>query len=135
MKVWIVCSKAFYPRIAKIKLQLESMGHEVILPNSYDNPNAEQKAYDLGEKAHQAFKAEMFRISHQLVKEADAMLVLNFIKHGAKNYIGGATFIEVYEAFMAGKKIYFMNDIPKGILYDELHGFAPVVIHEDLSKI
>ena len=29
----------------------------------------------------------------------------NFDKNGKKNYIGGATFIEIYEEFMKNKKI------------------------------
>ena len=39
------------------------------------------------------------------------------------------------EGFNLNKKIYLYNDIPKGILYDEIEGFAPVIINGDLSKI
>ena len=77
----------------------------------------------------------MFRLSEQRIKEVDAVLVLNFDKNGKKNYIGGATFIEIYEAFMKNKKIFLYNDIPEGMLYDEIQGFSPIVIHGDLSLI
>ena len=52
-----------------------------------------------------------------------------------KNYIGGATFLEIYDAFRLGKKIYLYNDVPEGILYDEIQGFNPFIINADLSKI
>ena len=135
MKILIICSKVFYKDIAEIKQKLEGLGHVVELPNSYDYPTAEIKSWELGEKAHAEFKAKMFRLSEQRIKEVDAVLVLNFDKNGKKNYIGGATFIEIYEAFMKNKKIFLYNDIPEGMLYDEIQGFSPIVIHGNLELI
>ena len=65
----------------------------------------------------------------------DAVLVLNYDKNGYKNYIGGATFLEIYDAFRLGKKIFFVNDLPEGMLKDELIGFNGLVINGDLTKI
>ncbi len=135
MKVLIICSKAFYKDIAPIKQKLEEMGHVVELPNSYYQPDAEKKSWDLGQEAHSEFKARMFRMSEERIREVDAVLTLNFDKNGKKNYIGGATFIELYEAFMKDKKIYLYHAIPEGMLYDEIAGFSPIVINEDLSLV
>jgi hypothetical protein len=77
----------------------------------------------------------MFLASHNIIGKMDAVLALNFDKNGQKNYIGGSTFLELYEAFIQGKKIYLYHDIPEGMLFDEISGFSPVVINEDLSKI
>lgn len=63
------------------------------------------------------------------------MLCVNYEKHGIENYIGGATFIEIYEAFKNNKFIFLYHDIPKGMLYDEIAGFEPIVLNEDLSII
>ena len=52
-----------------------------------------------------------------------------------KNYIGGATFLEIFDAFRFNKKIYLYNEIPEGILYDEIEGFAPIIINGDVSLI
>ena len=41
----------------------------------------------------------------------------------------------MYDAFRLNKKIYLYNDIPEGMLYDEIQGFAPIVINGDLSKV
>ena len=68
-------------------------------------------------------------------KNMDAVLVLNFNKNGQENYIGGATFLEIYDAFRMNKKIYFVNDIPNNMLKDELIGFNPTIVGEDLRKI
>lgn len=135
MKILIVCSKVFYKDIAQIKEKLENMGHMVELPNSYDEPDAEKKSWDLGEKEHAKFKARMLAMSKEKIEKMDAVLTLNFDKDGKKNYIGGATFLELYEAFMKHKKIYLYHDIPEGMLNDEIAGFSPIVINGDLSLV
>lgn len=135
MKILIICSKAFYKDIEKVKVKLETMGHVVELPNSYYEPNAEKDAWALGGEAHSEFKARMFRMSEERIATMDAVLTLNFDKNGKKNYIGGATFIEIYEAFMKNKKIFLYNDIPEGMLYDEISGFSPIVINGDLNLV
>lgn len=135
MKIFIICSKAFYGKIPSIKAGLEAMGYKTVLPNSYENPNAEQEAHALGGQAHSDFKHGMFERSRRVTQEVDAVLALNFEKNGQPNYIGGATFLELYDAYMMDKKVYLWNDVPKGILYDEIHGFAPVVLHGSLKNL
>ena len=135
MKILIICSKAFYKDISPIKEKLEEMGHVIELPNSYYEPDAEKKSWALGEKEHSEFKARMFRMSAERIAEMDAVLTLNFDKNGKKDYIGGATFIELYEAFMKNKKIYLNNNIPEGMLFDEISGFSPIVINGDLNLV
>lgn len=133
MKILIICSKRFYDKINDIKKHLEDKGHFVMLPNCYDKPNTEKEMWDNGN--HSSFKKEMYRKSESTIKDVDAVLVLNFDKDNYKNYIGGATFLEMYDAFRYSKKIYLYNDIPSGILYDEIDGFEPWIIHGDLSLI
>lgn len=135
MKILIICSKAFYKDIAPIEEKLKEMGHEVELPNSYYEPDAEKKSWDLGPEEHSKFKARMFKMSAERIETMDAVLTLNFDKNGKKNYIGGATFIELYEAFMKNKKIFLYNNIPEGMLFDEISGFSPVVINGDLNLV
>ena len=77
----------------------------------------------------------MIKHSKEVISKVDAVLVLNYTKNGVDNYIGGATFLEMYDAFILEKKIYMMNDIPEGLLKDEIIGFNPIVINGDLSKI
>ena len=139
MKIFIICSKRFYENIPNIKKKLEQKNIQVFLPNCYDDPKTEERMWNLGREKHQEFKAQMYKQSEEIIKNMDAVLVLNFDKITdetiEKNYIGGATFLEIYDAFRLNKKIYLYNDIPEGILYDEIQGFAPIIINGDLSKI
>ena len=43
MKIFIACSKYSYKYVKNIKLQLEILGHEVILPNFFDTPMIEEE--------------------------------------------------------------------------------------------
>ena len=139
MKILIICSKKFYSKIEEVKQELEKRGNEIFLPNCYDDPTAEQKAWDLGVEEHQKFKAKMYKQSEDTILKMDAVLVLNLDKEKdgkiLKNYIGGATFLEMYDAFRLGKKIYLYNDIPEGMLFDEIEGFGPIIINGDLNKL
>ena len=56
-------------------------------------------------------------------------------ENGKKNYVGGSTFLELYEAFMKGKEIYLWNEIPEGILFDEISGFSPKIINGNLDLV
>lgn len=139
MKIFLICSKNFYNLIPKIEKDLLDRGHILQMPNCYDDPDMERKMQDLGGDAHREFKAKMFKKSEELISDLDAVLVLNFDKEKDekiyKNYIGGATFLEMYDAFRLGKKIFLWNDIPEGILKDEIDGFSPIVINGNLDLI
>ena len=133
MKVLLICSKVFYNKLNFYKYKLETLGHEVFMPNCFDAP--ETVAKYRGTNEHAAWKAGMIRHSEKVIKQMDAVLVLNFDKNNQKNYIGGATFLEIYDAFRLNKKIYFINDIPEGMLKDELIGFSPKIIGDNLDLI
>lgn len=135
MKIFICCSKHFYNRIPDIKRELERLGHIVALPNSYDNPMREEEIKEIGSKEHALWKADMIKQQDAKVRGNDAVLVLNFEKNGIPNYIGGATFLEMFRAFDAGKSIFLYDPIPDGILRDEISGFGPIVLNGDLSLI
>ena len=139
MKVLIICSKKFYSKIEEIKNILENRNIEVYLPNCYDDPTTEERMWNLGKEEHQKFKSEMYKQSADTISKMDAVLVLNLDKEKDgeiyQNYIGGATFLEMYDAFRLGKKIYLYNNIPEGMLFDEIEGFAPVVIDGNLDLL
>ena len=92
MKILIICSKAFYKDIVPIKEKLEKMGHTVELPNSYYEPDAEKKSWDLGQKEH----AEL----------SDAIFVVN-----VGGYIGKSTSEEIAYAKEKGKEIIYLENI------------------------
>lgn len=139
MKLLIICSKKIYSQIEAVKESLEKKHIEVFLPNCYDDPTTEERMWKLGKEEHQKFKAKMYKQSEETISKMDAVLVLNLTKEKdgelLENYIGGATFLEMYDAFRLGKKIYLYNDIPSGMLYDEIEGFGPIIINQNLDLI
>lgn len=135
MKIFIACSKHFYDKVSEIKDYLEQGGHEVSMPNSYDEPLKEERMKQKGLEEHVKWKSEMLRKDRPNLEPNDAILVLNFEKNGQKNYVGGATFLEIYKAWELGKKIFLYNPIPDNIFRDELIGINPIVLNGDLSRI
>lgn len=135
MKIFITASKSAYDSVAVIKKELESKGHVVTPPNGYDAPGQEDTTRQLSPEEYSDWKAEMIREDGRIVAAHDAVLVLNFDKHGQRNYIGGATFLEMFKAFDLGKKLFMYNPIPDGMLTDEIIGLQPTVINQDLSLI
>ena len=90
-------------------------------------------------KANLDFFREAFLESQSKARETDALLVLNMdkIKDGVvyKNYIGGSTFLEIYDVYNVGHPIYLYNDIPDCSFYDELKGMNVIVINKNLKLI
>jgi len=135
MKIFICCSKHLYKNIGEIKEKLEAAGHTITLPNSYDKPLMEEDMKKVGKEEHAKWKSDMLRLQENKIRTNDAILVLNFEKNGQANYIGGATFLEMFKAWELNKKLYLWNNIPEGILKDEILGFNPTILNGDLSKI
>lgn len=135
MKIFICCSKFLYDKVPPIKEELEKMGHSITLPNSYEEPLKEEEIKKISQEEHSEWKGNMIRLQTEKVESSDAVLVLNFDKNGQKNYIGGATFLEIFKAFEIGRKIFLFNPIPDNILKDELIGMNPRIINGDLSRI
>ena len=135
MKIFIVGSKYNFDKIAPIREKLEQVGHIITVPAGHADPFKEQEVQKLGKEAFLEFKTRMLKEQGERVAANDAVLVMNFEKNGQPNYIGGATFLEVFKAWDLGKKIFFFNPLPAGIFYDELVGLNPLVINGDLSLI
>ena len=87
-------------------------------------------------KIHQKNNLDAIREFWRLMQGADAVLVMNFDKHGIKNYIGGNTLMEIGFAHVLDQKIFLYNPIPEIPYYkSEIEAVKPIIINEDLSKI
>lgn len=135
MKIFICASKYNYGYVSDIKKKLEDLGHIITVPNSYDEPMKEEEIKKLGIEEHSKWKNSMIRLQKEKVDANDCILVLNFQKNDQPNYIGGATFLEMFRAFDSGKKVYLHNPIPDNILRDEIIGMNPIIINGDLDLI
>ncbi len=139
MKVMIICSNSFYDKVGDIKKTLEEKNHIVITPNGYDEPEDYDDYSKMTEDEYYEFFKRMYFESREKIEKVDAVLALNYTKQkngeSLKNYIGAATFLELYEAFMQGKKIYVLNELPNNMLNEELKGFNPIIINGNFDLI
>src|SRR3990167_389042 len=135
MKIFICTSRHLYNKANPIIDALEQIGHKITPPNNFDDSGRENRIKAEHPEDYSDWKAGMFKKQSDKVKANDAILVLNFEKEEKSNYIGGATFLEIFKAWELGKKIFLYNPIPDCIFTDELRGMSPVVIDGDLSKV
>lgn len=77
-----------------------------------------------------------FKEHYDHILQSDAILIVNNEKKGVANYIGGNVLIEMGQAYVNNKKIFFLNAMPFGLPYnDEIEALDPVCLFGDLSNI
>lgn len=136
MKIAILGSMQFTEKMIEVSDQLKKLGHEPIFSNFADEfigkTDDEKEVIKIRQKQEQDATKEMW----ELMQDCDAVLVLNYDKHGVKNYIGGNAFLELGFAYVLNKKIFLLNPIPDIPYYKtEIESMRPVVIENDLDKL
>lgn len=77
-----------------------------------------------------------FRDHYARILGSDAVLFVNAEKNGIKNYIGGNVLIEMGQAYVNDKKIFFLNAMPAGLSYqDEVEAMDPICLEGNLESI
>lgn len=143
MKTITICSSAnFYRQAVDIQEKLQKEGFTVIVPQtaekmkqSGDFDVSHYKTWYADEGDYHK-KAKLMRDHFDEVAKGDAILVLNYEKHGKQNYIGPNVLMEMSLAFYLKKPIYILNDLPDDTPFEEeIKGMTPVILSGDLSKI
>ncbi len=152
MKLTVCGSIAFYAEMEALKVQLEALDHEVLIPLLRDEvPEAEgdRKIY-FGKYIEEKGGIDAFPPSHRLwdlkenairdhyekIEWADAVVIANYEKRGIRGYIGGNTLIEIGVAFYLKKPIYILNPISSELSYkQEIYGMKPILLEGNLSAI
>lgn len=131
MKICVCCSLSFTDEVLALAEKLETLGHELLLPNGMINRVTEQEDFD-PVKTKAATDAVRKHIDK--IREADAVLVCNYDKKDIKNYIGANTFIEIAAAHYMHKPIYALNPLPEqSYIKDEIESFDIAVLNGDLA--
>lgn len=137
MKIAICGSMTFAKEILKMKKQLEKNGHVCYVPEGVDL-YIEGKIKKMGgsEGAKRKKENNLIRKHFDLIKKSDAILVINKDKNGITNYIGGNSFLEIGFAYILGKKIFLMNEIPEiELIKQEIEAIDPIILNGNLEKI
>lgn len=136
MKIAICGSMMFYKEMQDAEKELRKLGHEVFLPEGTEQYSSSNVNELLGISAKRKIEHDFIRAHYRKIKEADAILVLNYKKGGIENYIGGNSFLEIGFAYILDKKIYLLNQIPDTVLIKaEVEAVQPIIINGDFSKI
>lgn len=142
MKIAICGSLNFTYEIKKIADDLSKLGFDVQIPISSEkiikgefSLDEIKKEKETGKFSDRAIKYDSIRTYWQIIKESQAILIVNFDKNNIKNYIGGNTFLEMGFAHILNKPIYLLNNIPEMIYTDEIKAMQPIVTNGNLNKI
>lgn len=138
MNITICGSIAFANEMKQIQKELEDQGHQVSIPQSVIEGKSKEYSSSLKKKdltKFTEFVGERIKLHFNKIKESDAILVLNYDKDGKKNYIGPNTFLEMGFAFVYGKKIFTINQLPDDDKNDELISLKACCLKNDISLI
>lgn len=136
MKIVICGSMSVSKQMIEIEKNLEERGCEVVIPRNADKyASRELQAEGSYESTKNKIEHNLIREYYSMIKNADAVLVVNCDKGDIKNYIGGNSFLEAGFAHVLNKKLYFLNDIPDVAYGDELKALQPIILNNDLSLI
>jgi predicted DNA-binding WGR domain protein len=126
----------FAEKMVQVKRQLEEIGHTVFISQFAEGylGKAEKEKEQLAVQDKNEHDA--IRKFWEVIKQSDAILVLNYDRKGIKNYIGGNTLMEIGFAHVLNKKIFLMNPIPDIEYYrSEIAAVSPVILEQDLNNI
>ncbi len=141
MKIYVLGSNAFVYQMVESKNKLCELGHEGWIHPHYEDFVRGEREFDrhvltTGERAAAKRDNDYLRVHFRNIGESDAVLIVNLEKNGSKNYIGGNALIEMGQAYVLGKKIYLLTEIPSDAPYvDEIEAMDPICLHGDLSNI
>ena len=136
MTIAICASMVFAEKMVQVKRQLEEIGHTVYISQFAEGylGKAEKEKEKLAVQDKNEHDA--IRKFWEIIKQSDAILVLNYDRRGIKNYIGGNTLMEIGFAHVLNKQIFLMNPIPDIEYYrSEIEAVSPVILEQDLNKI
>lgn len=138
-----ICSSAnFYKQAVEIQAQLQTMGYSAIIPATAEKMKASGD-FDVshyktwfGDANDYHKKTALMQGHFDEVTKGDAVLVLNYEKHGVQDYIGGNVLMEMALAFYLQKPIFILGRIPKESNFlEEIIGLNPVELKGDLAKL
>lgn len=144
MRIYILGSNAFMKKMVEVTDQLIQLGVNAHIAPHYREMVAGTGRQDMlnmylqGERAEVKQKYNTFMLHYNLILESDAVLFVNETKNGIENYIGGNVLIEMGQAYVNNKKIFFLNNMPtnpKLTYLDEIVAMQPICLGGQLSLV
>ena len=141
MKIYVLGSSHFKEEMVRCSETLCELGYDGWIHQDYIAFVRGEKQ-DIVERWHKGEHAAIKRENDYLkshyagIVKSDAILIVNAEKNGVKNYIGGNVLIEMGQAYVLDKKIFFLYGMPETSSYmDEIQCMDPICLNGDLSAI
>lgn len=141
MKIYVLGSSSFMKEMVNAKNQLCILGFDGWIHPHYEafvrgEMQDHLARWENGERSAIKRENNYFNEHYKHILESDAVLIVNEEKHGIKNYIGGNVLMEMGQAYVNCKKIFFLNGMPSGMPYmDEIEAMDPICLYGDLNGI
>ena len=141
MKIYVLGSSHFMHTMVRCSEQLRELGFDGWIHPDYEAfvRGEDQhiiERWKKGEEAAIKRERNYYKAHYRGILESDAILIVNEEKNGKKNYIGGNVLIEMGQAYVNDKKIFFLHDIPDASPYlDEIIAMDPIPLKGDLRRI
>ena len=141
MKIYVLGSTSFMKEMVDATKELCVLGHDGWIHPHYEafvrGEKPEHVArWQNGERAALKRENNYFREHYKNILESEAVLIVNLEKRGIENYIGGNVLMEMGQAYVNDKKIFFLNGMPLGLSYmDEIEAMDPICLQGDLRNI
>lgn len=126
----------FTEKMIEARDELIRLGHNAFV-TSLASPFVGKSHEEIEQiKISQKNNLDAIREFWRLMQGADAVLVMNFDKHGIANYIGGNTLMEIGFAHVLNQKIFLYNPVPDIQFYkSEIEAMKPILIDRDFSRV
>lgn len=137
MKIAICGSMSFAKEMLEVQKELEGKGNICYMPSFIKEiASGEIKINHGHEHAQLKIQHNLIKKYYDVIKNVDAIVVLNYKKNDIENYIGGNAFLEMGFAHILGKKIFLFNPVPNNpLMTAEIEAMQPIVLNGDLSKV
>ena len=141
MTIYVLGSNHFMKEMVETKKQLCELGLLGTIHPDYEAMVAgvlpeRMKRLQNGERVAIKREYDTFRDHYARILESDAVLFVNNVKNGIAHYIGGNVLIEMGQAYVHNKTIFFLYGMPAGLPYqDEIEAMDPICLHGSLGNI
>jgi len=141
INVYVLGSSRFMKEMVETKDKLRELGFDGWIHPDYEafvrgeKQDIIKRAYN-GEHAAVKRENDYLRQHYKHILQSGVILFVNSEKNGIKNYIGGNVLIEMGQAYVNNKKIFFLHGMPTDLPYmDEIECMDPICLNGDLNNL
>ncbi len=144
MRIYVLGSNHFVEEMVEVTEKLQAMGRNAwihpryieYVRGDYKDEAEKSKNAPTSERADIKRANDYIRQHYKHILESDAILIVNAEKKGVMNYIGGNVLMEMSQAYVNNKKIYFLYGMPENLSYqDEIEAMDPICLGGKLEDL